>query len=155
MFVFLPDSMLPCERQDLKTLSIVETKYFVMNTLINSSRRLWSFLSRILLAVAVGGTFPVSRRVELMVWGSRDSDRQCGGTSVLNPFWWKWMYFTVENACVIMKAVMVWRVGSRKEYWNIVEKSIRHHVAHYSVNAFYFCLCGLFKAKWYKTQYFV
>lgn len=57
MFVFLPDSMLPCERQDLKTLSIVEIKYFVMNTLINSSRLLLSFFSRILLAVAAVATF--------------------------------------------------------------------------------------------------
>lgn len=75
MFVFLPDSMLPCERQDLKTLSILETKYFVMNTLISSSRLLQSFMSMNFLAVAAGGSFPVSRRVELMVWGSRDTDR--------------------------------------------------------------------------------
>lgn len=59
MFVFLPDSVLPCERWDLKTLSIVKTKYFVMNTLINSSRLLQNFLSRILLAVAADGNFPV------------------------------------------------------------------------------------------------
>lgn len=76
MFVFLPDSMLPCERQDLKTLSILETKYFIMNTLISSSRLLQSFMSMNLLAVAAGGSFPVIRRVELMVWGSRDIDRQ-------------------------------------------------------------------------------
>lgn len=90
MFVFLPDSMLPCERQDLKTLSIVETKYFAMSTLINSSRLLQSFFSRILLAVAAGGNFPTSRRVELMVWGSMVSSQPLlMGTNV---------YFTIENA---------------------------------------------------------
>lgn len=75
MFVFLPDSMLPCERQDLKTLSIVETKYFAMSTLINSSRLLRSFYSRILLAVAAGGNFLTSRGVELMVWDSMVSSQ--------------------------------------------------------------------------------
>lgn len=142
MFVFLPDSMLPCERQDLKTLSIVETKYFVMNTLINSSRLLQSFFQWDLAGSDCWWQLSCEQKSWINSVGQKGHWQ--AAWSVLSPFWWNIIYFTIQSTWVFLKLMIVWRVGNRKEYWNIVEKRISHHVAYYSVSRLYFCLCGLF-----------
>ena len=47
--------------------SALETEYFVVSILLNSSKLLRSFKGANLLVAAAGGSFLVSRRVKLMV----------------------------------------------------------------------------------------
>lgn len=61
------------------------------------------------------------------------------------------MRCTVENAGVFLNVEALRRIGSREEYWNIVEKNISRHVSYYGVNG-YVCIFVLVFLKPSDTQ---
>lgn len=159
-------------REDLKTLSALETKYFVSNTLINSSRLLLSFMWANLLATAADGSFPVSRRVKLMMWSLLCClPEQEGQQGCWQVAWWH-----VSSQPLLRQteqrqtnAFYCRKYRSLPECCGTVEGREEKRILEYFEEKckpecflllqskwvrFYFCLGCLFRAKWYWTQYF-
>lgn len=154
-------------------LSVLKTKYFVASTFINSSRVFQSFffwvwtcwllvlLAFFLLAEELNEQCRACFIAFQSIRTSRGINKQHGSPSVsLSPVWGmlsrgKQIHFTLEDAGVFLNAVVVWRIRSRKEHWNIFGKK-KYKTACFLLQSkwvhFYFCFGKLLKAKLYWTQ---
>lgn len=120
IFVFLPDSTLPSETQDLKTLFVSTGDKIFCSEHTHQFEQTFAEFYKGELGGCYDDNFPVCRRVKLMVRGllcclteqegQQGHWKQHGGMSVLSPFWGKLgrgqlMRFTVECAGVFLNVV--------------------------------------------------
>lgn len=159
-FVFLPGWTLPCVRHSLKMLFVSTEDRILCSEHIHQFQRsfpkvffwVWTCWLLVLLAVfLLAEELNEQCRACFIAFQSirtsRGINRQHGSPSVsLSPVWGmlsrgKQIHFTLEDAGVFPNAVVVWRIRSRTEYWNIFGKKTKHTsqcVSYYKVNGYIF-----------------